>query len=210
VNDAIRPLDSYLSCFACVEVVRGEMRLSRWAAPSQPSILITLKTYDAIARDFCSEITTRQRRCSRLCASRFESCRPLAVEALRLALTPTTNQMRSASPCPRPVAAHYVLFKDSMIDIVAIPGMMTGAILSGANVEQAARSQMIITFMISASSALSGIVATLFTLSVFDSEHRICGDRIDTEGHTLLRAWQWHHLGRRPLRAMHGSSLWAG
>ena len=27
-------------------------------------------------------------------ASRFEACRPLAIESLRLALTPTINQMR--------------------------------------------------------------------------------------------------------------------
>jgi len=31
-------------------------------------------------------------------ASRFEACRPIATEALRLALTPTINQMRCASP----------------------------------------------------------------------------------------------------------------
>jgi hypothetical protein len=71
-----------------------------------------------------------------------EACRPLAVEALRLALMPTTDQMRCASPCPCPVAAHHGLFKDSTISIVASPGMMTGATLGGANAEQAARLQI--------------------------------------------------------------------
>jgi len=103
-------------------------------------------------------------------ASRFEACRPLAVEALRLALLPTINQM-------------------SVMGIVAIPGMMTGAILGGADVKQAARLQMIIMFMISASSALACIVATLLTLYVcIDSEHRIRGDRIDTRRQAWLRA----------------------
>jgi len=93
-------------------------------------------------------------------ASRLEACRPLAVEALRLALMPTINQM-------------------SVMGIIAIPGMMTGAILGGADVGQAARLQMIIMYMISASSALSCIAATLFTLYVcVDSDDRVRSDRI--------------------------------
>jgi hypothetical protein len=63
--------------------------------------------------------------------------------------------------------------------IIAIPGMMTGAILGGADVEQAARLQMIIMYMISASSALSCITATLITLYVcVDSDDRVRSDRI--------------------------------
>ncbi|KAI9442049.1 hypothetical protein BJY52DRAFT_1128667 [Lactarius psammicola] len=103
-------------------------------------------------------------------ASRFEACRPLLVEALRLSLTPVINQM-------------------SVTGIIAIPGMMSGAILGGADVQQAARLQMIIMFMIAASSALACIVATLLALSVcVDAEHRIRSERIDTRN------------GRYPLR----------
>ena len=59
--------------------------------------------------------------------------------------------------------------------------MMTGAILGGADVQQAARLQMIIMFMIAASSALSCIIVTFFALSVcVDSEHRIRSDRIES------------------------------
>lgn len=58
-------------------------------------------------------------------ASRFEACRPVAREALRLALTPTINQMRSASSkimsCSLIKSSPY-----SVIGIIAIPGMMTG------------------------------------------------------------------------------------
>ena len=66
---------------------------------------------------------------------------------------------------------------------------MTGAILGGADVEPAARLQMIIMFMISASSVLACIIVTLFTLYVcVDSEHRIRGDRIYTRPHPFRRA----------------------
>ena len=73
--------------------------------------------------------------------------------------------------------------------IIAIPGMMTGAILGGADVGQAARLQMIIMFMISASTVLACIIVTLFTLYVcVDSEHRIRGDRIHKRPHAFRRA----------------------
>ncbi|KAI1796883.1 UPF0014-domain-containing protein [Ganoderma leucocontextum] len=106
-------------------------------------------------------------------ASRFEACKPIARDALRLALTPNINQM-------------------SVIGIIAIPGMMTGAILGGSSVEQAARLQMVIMFMISSSTALSSIVTTIFALGVVvDTEHRVRTDRIDTREHAVWRARNW-------------------
>jgi len=102
-------------------------------------------------------------------ASRFEACRPLVVEGLRLSLLPVISQM-------------------SVTGIIAIPGMMSGAILGGADVHQAARLQMIIMFMITASCTLACIVATFLVLSVcLDSEHRIRSERIDKRHHTLYR-----------------------
>ncbi|KAF8837475.1 UPF0014-domain-containing protein [Paxillus ammoniavirescens] len=106
-------------------------------------------------------------------ASRFEACLPIAREALRLALTPTINQM-------------------SVIGIIAIPGMMTGAILGGSSVEQAARLQMVIMFMISASTALASIATTVITLAtVVDNEHRVRPDRVDVRDHAIWRARNW-------------------
>ncbi|EMD31484.1 hypothetical protein CERSUDRAFT_119707 [Gelatoporia subvermispora B] len=106
-------------------------------------------------------------------ASRFEACMPIAKEALRLALTPNINQM-------------------SVLGIIAIPGMMTGAILGGSSVQQAARLQMVIMFMISSCTALSSIVTTLFALSVVvDGEHRVRSDRIDSREHAVWRARDW-------------------
>ncbi|KAK7466060.1 hypothetical protein VKT23_004784 [Stygiomarasmius scandens] len=93
-------------------------------------------------------------------ASRVEACRPIVMDALRIALTPTINQM-------------------SVLGIIAIPGMMTGAILGGSSVQQAAKLQMIIMFMISASTALASICASTYALSIMvDEEHRIRGERI--------------------------------
>ncbi|KAH9928350.1 UPF0014-domain-containing protein [Fomitopsis serialis] len=103
-------------------------------------------------------------------ASRFEACKPIAKEALRLALTPNINQM-------------------SVLGIIAIPGMMTGAILGGSSVQQAARLQMVIMFMISSCTALSSIVTTILALSVIvDNEHRVRTDRIDVRPHAVWRA----------------------
>lgn len=103
-------------------------------------------------------------------ASRFEACKPIATEALRFALTPNINQM-------------------SVLGIIAIPGMMTGAILGGSSVEQAARLQMVIMFMISSCTALASITTTALALGVVvDSEHRVRSERIDTSEHAVWRA----------------------
>jgi len=67
--------------------------------------------------------------------------------------------------------------------------MMTGAILGGSSVEQAAKLQMIIMFMISSSTGLAAIFTTLSVISVaVDGEHRIRDDRIDERAHAL---WRW-------------------
>ncbi|KAF9260214.1 hypothetical protein L218DRAFT_932813 [Marasmius fiardii PR-910] len=93
-------------------------------------------------------------------ASRAEATQPIAKEALRFALTPVINQM-------------------SVIGIIAIPGMMTGAILGGSSVTQAAKLQMIIMFLISSSTALASIACTTYAIStVVDGEHRVRSDKV--------------------------------
>lgn len=106
-------------------------------------------------------------------ASRMEACKPIAREALRMALTPVINQM-------------------SVLGIIAIPGMMTGAILGGFSVQQAARLQMIIMFMISASTALASMFTIVAVIAVaVDSDHRVRSDRIDDRKSGLWRAKDW-------------------
>ncbi|KAF7422487.1 hypothetical protein PC9H_010643 [Pleurotus ostreatus] len=106
-------------------------------------------------------------------ATRMEACKPMATDALRLALAPIVNRM-------------------SVLGIISIPGMMTGAILGGASVEYAARLQVIIIFMISASTTLAAIVATGAALAVVvDGEHRVREDRVDGRPHGVYRAAEW-------------------
>lgn len=70
--------------------------------------------------------------------------------------------------------------------------MMTGAILGGSSVEQAARLQMVIMFMISSSTALASIVTTALALGVVvDMDHRVRSDRIDNRQHVIWRGRDW-------------------
>ncbi|CAI2193313.1 14789_t:CDS:10 [Funneliformis geosporum] len=95
-------------------------------------------------------------------ASRWEAGRPVAVEAIRLAMLPTINSM-------------------SIIGLISIPGMMTGQIIGGAPIMVAVKYQQIIMFMISASTALgvlSSIVVCVF--SCIDSSHRLRTERISS------------------------------
>ncbi|KAG6837244.1 hypothetical protein H0H93_012639 [Arthromyces matolae] len=106
-------------------------------------------------------------------ASRLEACKPIAREALRMALTPVINQM-------------------SVIGMISIPGMMTGALLGGASVDQAAYLQIIIMFMISSATALASFFATISVIIVtVDSEHRVRPDRINDKAFALWRARSW-------------------
>ncbi|KAK6904140.1 hypothetical protein L486_03718 [Kwoniella mangroviensis CBS 10435] len=114
-------------------------------------------------------------------ASRFEACKPVGKEALKLALLPTVNQM-------------------SVIGLISIPGMMTGAIIGGQSVENAARLQMIIMFMISASSALCTLLALFFSLTTLvDSRCRIRPDRLDSRKPIFYR-----------YRDLAGEKIWKG
>ncbi|CAO3668529.1 unnamed protein product [Umbelopsis ramanniana] len=93
-------------------------------------------------------------------ATRWEAGLSVATESVRLAMLPTINQM-------------------SVIGLIAIPGMMTGQIMGGASVLQAARYQQIIMFMISASTALAVLTAVVTCVTtIIDAEHRIRPERI--------------------------------
>ncbi|KAI7904732.1 UPF0014 family [Cokeromyces recurvatus] len=83
-------------------------------------------------------------------ASRWEAGRTVAIEAIRLAMLPSINQM-------------------SVIGLITIPGAMTGQILGGAPIMNAVRYQQIITFMISATTGLCvlSVVYVKFTLYMY-------------------------------------------
>ena len=109
---------------------------------------------------------------------------------------------REAGPAPRPdpnyqpdeVGSLYnyhtpsLMNIPSVIGLISIPGTMTGSILGGASVTQAARLQMILMFLISSVAVLSSIMATGFALMiVVDRDHRIRIDRIDSSKFIVWR-----------------------
>jgi hypothetical protein len=70
--------------------------------------------------------------------------------------------------------------------------MMTGAILGGSSVQQAAKLQMIIMFMITASTTLASFFITFAViLVVVDAEHRIRSDRIYDGKHGIYTLQEW-------------------
>ncbi|KAI8363822.1 hypothetical protein EDC96DRAFT_511846 [Choanephora cucurbitarum] len=93
-------------------------------------------------------------------ASRWEAGQSIAIEAVRLSMLPTINQM-------------------SVIGLIAIPGMMTGQILGGAPVSNAVKYQQIIMFLISASTALGVLSAVVTSIrAMIDNRHRLRPERI--------------------------------
>ncbi|KAJ1722294.1 hypothetical protein LPJ53_003279 [Coemansia erecta] len=93
-------------------------------------------------------------------ATRWEATKPVVVEALRSALLPTITNM-------------------GITGLISIPGMMTGWILGGADVMEAARYQQVIMFMISASTASSSLFSVLFcTFMLVDSAPMLRLDRL--------------------------------
>jgi putative ABC transport system permease protein len=63
--------------------------------------------------------------------------------------------------------------------IVALPGMMTGQILAGADPIEAAKYQVLIMFLIASATALGSFLAGLAgVLLLTDSRHRLRLDRI--------------------------------
>jgi hypothetical protein len=75
----------------------------------------------------------------------------------------------------------------SVIGLVSIPGMMTGAILGGASISQAVKYQQIIMFLVSATTTLAITTSVVICLVVcIDANHRLRPDRVNVE-----KAWMW-------------------
>ena len=71
--------------------------------------------------------------------------------------------------------------------------MMTGAILGGASVHQAAKLQMIIMFMITAATVLAAVfVSFAAVIMVVDQDHRIRSDRIYNKKSVIYRVKDWN------------------
>ncbi|KAF9578681.1 hypothetical protein BGW38_005408 [Lunasporangiospora selenospora] len=117
-----------------------------------PGMLIgNTMTATAIGLDICLKQLTENKEKIELYlsmgATRWEACRPVAIEAMRTALMPTINQM-------------------SIIGLISIPGMMTGQLMAGASVMNAVKSQQIIMFLITGSASfgcLSSVMVSQYS-----------------------------------------------
>jgi len=88
-------------------------------------------------------------------ATRWEAARGPLRDAVRRGMIPILNSM-------------------SVVGIVAIPGMMTGQILAGADPAQAAKYQIVVMFMIAAATSLCCILmALLIYRRLFNNRHQL-------------------------------------
>ncbi|KAJ2092384.1 hypothetical protein IW138_001146 [Coemansia sp. RSA 986] len=93
-------------------------------------------------------------------ASRWETVLPIVVDAARTAMLPTITSL-------------------SITGLIAIPGMMSGQILGGADVLDAARYQQVIMFMIAACVALGVVFSVIYVaFAVIDSSPKLHAENI--------------------------------
>ncbi len=91
---------------------------------------------------------------------RFVALRPVLREALRSALMPIINAM-------------------SATGLVALPGMMTGQILAGADPLEAVKYQLLVMFLIAGGTALGAVLAVLAAVyRITDNRHRLRPERL--------------------------------
>ncbi len=98
----------------------------------------------------------------RLClgASRWEAARPMVREAIRRGMVPILNTM-------------------TVVGLVSLPGMMTGQILAGADPLQAVNYQIVVMFMLAATTGLGCILVTLLAFkSLFNERHQLVATKI--------------------------------
>jgi putative ABC transport system permease protein len=119
----------------------------------------------SLVLDTMTDVASRERTAieARLAlgATRFEAFDGVLARALKTGLLPILNTMAAAG-------------------VVALPGMMTGQILAGADPLEAAKYQMMILFVIAGSTALAVIATALgAVLLLSDSRHRLRLDRLN-------------------------------
>lgn len=99
-------------------------------------------------------------------ATRWETAQPIVVDAVRKAMIPTITSL-------------------GITGLIAIPGMMTGQILGGADAIEASRYQQVIMYMISASVALGVVMASIAAaFVVIDSQPMLRLERVESTKRT--------------------------
>lgn len=120
------------------------------------------------------ELTARRDRVESalaLGATRWEAAQASAREAVRAGMIPTLNQM-------------------AVVGVVSLPGMMTGQVLAGQSPLQAVRYQIVIMFLIAASSALGTVGAVVLAYrKLFSTGHCFLAARlVEREARNKARA----------------------
>lgn len=127
----------------------------------------TLTGVSLAVERMAEELTARRDRVEMalaLGATRWEAAQAPARQAVRAGMIPTLNQM-------------------AVVGLVSLPGMMTGQVLAGQSPLQAVRYQIVIMFLIAASSALGTVGAVLLTYRrLFSPEHSFLAARLMERG----------------------------
>ncbi|WP_199539987.1 ABC transporter permease [Paraburkholderia kururiensis] len=145
------------------------IRIRPWYAPQYAIPILgmilgnTLTGVSLGVERMTEELTARRDRVEMalaLGATRWEAAQEPARQAVRAGMIPTLNQM-------------------AVVGVVSLPGMMTGQVLAGQSPLQAVRYQIVIMFLIAASSALGTVGAVLLTYRhLFSAEHRFLAARL--------------------------------
>lgn len=145
-------------------VTRGILHLEPWytpryAIPLLGMILGNILTGLSLALDHLLEsVDVRRMEVESdlaLGATRWEALKGPLARAVRIGMTPILNAT-------------------SVVGLVALPGMMTGQILAGADPREAVRYQLLVMFMVLGATAIGCLALGVFTVfRVSDSQHRL-------------------------------------
>ncbi|MBB6099914.1 putative ABC transport system permease protein [Deinobacterium chartae] len=171
-------LDSFVAVFGSSFVLTGLvlagiLQVRPWFDPQYAVPILgmvlgnTLTGVSLALERFLSEIIGQRDRIEALLAlgaTRWEAAQGAVASAVRTGMIPTLNSM-------------------AVMGIVSLPGMMTGQILAGADPGTAVRYQIVIMFVLAASSAIGSLLVTLLAYrALFDAHSRLRSERL-TERH---------------------------
>lgn len=154
-----------LTGFALVAVVRVRPWFEpQYAIPILGMVLGNTLTGVSLALErFTSDLSARRAQVEGLLslgATRWEAAHASVAAAVRTGMIPTLNSM-------------------AVMGVVSLPGMMTGQILAGASPNTAVRYQIVIMFILAASSALGSLAVVLLAYrALFDARDRLRVERL--------------------------------
>jgi putative ABC transport system permease protein len=180
-NTTLLLVGGLATLYAVAVVVRpSPWYAPRYVLPILGMVLGNTLTSVSLALQAMSEGALRERNAIdariALGATRIEAFAGVLQPALRAATTPLLNTMAVAG-------------------IVALPGMMSGQIMAGADPAEAAMYQIMIMFVLAGASALGALAAALGSvLLMTDRRHRLRLERLDAAPSTAARS-QRHEAG---------------